>query len=367
MELGGYGFEKTELLKIAEEIYDLKSKKQDLEFTLHSEQFHYKYIPKRKNIVEHEVFFRLLWIIPLTIVVATALSYINYVFFSRDEIDGLSFMSALFVVVICGYPTFKLWKREIHMLILLGISKNPEKAGAFFHKYDINTFQRDETISRKRIAMLEEQISGIETKIKELEEQQKQLLVEKRRSEDFLRNKGVLFDEDPTVEKKEGKFSLREESIGMGDVRELFDYYSREEQYIYNQLTRLDSKLQLINKEITKIDDDFEMVKKTFVLFVIIYILVVLVQVSFQGMLAVITSLICSVAAVFAVLYIEAKCKRPILLYLIEHENNLVQEYAFRNDMMPVRYQRQELVEKVELFQKELDEIKKKKRELDDQ
>ena len=82
----------------------------------------------------------------------------------------------IFVVVFCGYPAFKLWKRELHILTLLWVSKNPEKAKEKSRKHDINTFQNDEEVSKQRIEMLEEEISNIEAGIKQLEEQQKQLL-----------------------------------------------------------------------------------------------------------------------------------------------------------------------------------------------
>ena len=45
MEIGGYGYEKPELLKMAEQIYSCKCEKQDLELQLSSEKFHYSYIP----------------------------------------------------------------------------------------------------------------------------------------------------------------------------------------------------------------------------------------------------------------------------------------------------------------------------------
>ena len=118
MELGGYGFEKSELMKIAEEIYDLKGKKQDLELTLHGEQFHYQYIPKRKNLVEHEVTFRLLWIIPITIGVLIALIFMfSYIFdvagVGREgeaaAAMGVGFLGTTLLAVFGGYAAFKLW------------------------------------------------------------------------------------------------------------------------------------------------------------------------------------------------------------------------------------------------------------------
>ena len=371
MELGGYGFEKSELLKIAEEIYALKSKKQDLELTLHSEKFHYKYIPKRKHLAEHEVTFRLLWIIPTTLLVVVTACFMLYYFFHSEELVGngptaIILLFATLITFFGGYTAFRLWKREIRMLTLLWISKNPEKAVAFAKNYDINTFQNDEIISKERIEMLEEEIANIDTKILQLEQQQQQLVDAKKKNEEFLREKGVLFDTKPTISQKSGKFSLREESIGAGDIRDLFEYYSKEEQYNLNYLRQLDSKLQQINKQITSIDDGLEEVKKTFIFIICVYILLVIIQSAFSGFLGGITSIVCIFISIGMVLYVENKCKLPIILYLVEHEHPLIQEYAFCHNMIPVRIKREEIIEKMQELQSELDAIKAKKQALDE-
>ena len=63
MEIGTYGYEKSELLTLAEQIYQCKHDIEDLELELNEVQFHYTYIGKRKDIVTHEVIFRLLFIL----------------------------------------------------------------------------------------------------------------------------------------------------------------------------------------------------------------------------------------------------------------------------------------------------------------
>lgn len=374
MELGGYGFEKSELIKLAEEIYELKGKKQDLELTLHSEQFHYKYIPKRKNLVEHEVTFRLLWIIPITIAVLIAFVYIVWYVLDLGGVGregkeaaaiGVGFLGTTLLAAFGGYAAFKLWKREIHMLTLLWLSRNPEKAAEFSRRHDINTFQNDEATSRQRIAMLEEEISSIETKIKQLEEQQKILLEERKRNENFLRNKGILFDEKPGQEKQTGKFSLREESLGAGDIRDLFEYYSKEEQYNRDCLHQLDIKRQLLDKEIRGLSENIEDIKRKGIILGAIYLFLILFQGAFSGLVGGITAILCSIISIGMIIYAENKCKMPIILYLVEQEHPMIQEYAFCRNMAPIRIKRDEISEKMEEIQKELDMIKEKKRALD--
>lgn len=374
MELGGYGFEKPELLKIAEEIYALKGKKQDLELSLHSEQFHYKYIPKRKNLVEHEVIFRLLWIIPITVFVIAAISYIILYITNIDEYGregqvagamGVALLGTTLLAAFGGYVAFKLWKREIRMITLLMFSKNSDIASSLASKYDINTFQNDEELSKTRIEMLESEIASIDQQIMLLDERQQQLLEEKRKGEEFLRQKGVLFDEKPNALKTNGKFSLREDSMNSANIQELYEYYVKEEQYTLNYMRQVDSKLQQVNKQITRIDDDFENVKKTCFFIVCIYISLIIIQSVFTGFMGIVTSILCIFISICLVIYVEKKCKVPFILYLVENEHPMIQEYAFCHNMVPVRLRREEILEKLEYLQLELEGIRAKKQALD--
>lgn len=358
MEIGGYGFEKSRLLKIIEEIYSLKSKKQDLELTLYTEQFHYKYIPKRRDMVRDEVYSRLLLLIPLTIVLAICFYCICFVR------DGLILLPAMLIFVFGGYTALRLWKREIKMFTLLWLSLRPENAAVFWKKFDINTFQNDEANSRNRIEMLEAQIAHINQQITQLQNEQKQLLEHKNEEENLLKEKGVLFDSNPKVSVECGKFSLREESIGMGNAHDLFEFYSKEEQYTKNYLLQLEGKLQRLDKQIHQIEDDFQQVKKILICFAICFVLLIIIQSAFSGVWSLITSMICFAVSLAVCLYLEKRCSPPIIMYLLEHDSNLVQEYAFRHNMVPVHVKREEMLHKMKYLQNELDDIRNAKNEI---
>ena len=298
MELSGYGFEKSELLRVTEELYALKSKKQEVELKLQSEKFHQQYIPKRKALAEHEVTFRLLWIIPITLLVLGASVFLVYYYihsadFSGDWVSGVIFLFSALVVVFCGYTAYRLWKREIQMFRLLLLHKNSEKAANYSKKHDLNTFQHDENETKNRIDMLEGEIEQIAHRMSQLEEKQDKLLEDKRTKEDFLKNRGVLFDENPNQKTTKGKFSLREESIAMGGEEELLEFYNKELQYLHQLTLQLEGQLQHKNNEISKIDDDFENVKKILLFVVIIYVLMVIIQSAFSGVLGSVTKLLC--------------------------------------------------------------------------
>lgn len=373
MKIGGYGYEKPELLKIAEQIYACKSRKQDLELELDSEKFHQKYIPKRRELIIEQVFSHLPVVMILTLVVGFSFFGFVWAFIDSD------FATGNWMLIFCGmclifggYADYKFIVREIHMITLLRISTNKEKAIAYARKHDINTFQSDAAICQEKISLLEQEIATLEEKIASLTTQQQQIIDEQKNREDVLRQKGVLFDqkpqqtddENPAEMKQTGKFSLKEESVGTQDASQLYEFYCHEEQYINNYLLKLDGKLLRINKEITDIEDDFENIKKQLFFAVIIYLLIAIIQSTFAGLLSSVTSILCIIVSVNYVLYFERKCRRPILLYLVEHDSNLTKEYAFCNDMVPVRNKREELLQTIENYKKELVEIKKKKEEI---
>lgn len=369
MEIGGYGYEKPELLKVAEQIYSCKCEKQDLELQLSSERFHYSYIPKRKQRIEGSVVSQMFLIILLSLVVLGIACIIfnymqNYSEMSQNGAAGIAFLFSVLLFIPVGYVDLKMIKQEFEMIALLFFSMKPEKSLRFAKKHDINTFQSDEIKSRERIKLLEKKIGFLDRKILELTEKQKAVLEEKEQREEVLRKKGVLFDEKPNETKKTGAFSLKEESVSTQDALQLHEFYTHEEQYINNYLLQLDGRLEKINKEIITIDDEFEIIKKQFLFFAIIYVLVALVQSMFTGVVSTITSILCIIGSIWYIIYLERKCKGPILLYLVEHDSKLTMEYAFCNGMVPVRNKRKELLETIEEYKKELAEIKKKKSEI---
>lgn len=370
MELGGYGFEKPELLKIVEEIYSCKGKKRDLELQLSTEKFHASYIPKRKDMLERELTLHLAVIIPFTLLILGAIALCVGYFAEYEETRysgsaGVALLFSALLIIFGGKEDIKLIIREARTLMRLYISRNPEKAMQFASKYDINTLQSDEAKTNERLELLEAEIAELDNRIEELTKRQNDLLEEQKKREQVLREKGVLFDEDPNKVKQDGKFTLKEDAMGTLDAREIHEFYRKEEEYIINQMTRLKGKLEHVNKEITELEDDFETVKKQLIFSAIIYILIAIVQSAFTGVLASLTSIVCIIGSVGYIFYLERKCFRPIILYLVEHDSPLTKEYAFCNNMVPVRNKRFELMEMIKHQEKELVDIRERKDKLE--
>ncbi len=349
LELQGKVYEITELQKITEEIYELETKKNDLELALQSEKFHSQYIPKRKDVLLSKFWIQIVIIVAIMAFFVWSLgSTVLWIF-----LDGFLF----FILVRIVWDEIKLFR------ILFG-SKKSTSTVTYNEQYNMPNIHHDKEISNERIDALKEQISGVENRIEQLKLIKNSLLEEVRSRDDFLRNQGILFDKNPNEENKNSKFTLSQESIAMGEIQDLIEFYDKEEKYTKLFLSQVNVELDQINKKIIQIDEDFEAFKKTAFLSVLIFILIVIIEAFIPGALGFAADIICSVATFVAFLILESKYKNSIILYLIEHDNSLIQEYAFRYNMVPVYIHRNDLLEKIQGIQKELNEIQNKKAEL---
>ena len=346
MEMGVYGYEKPEYIRLAEQIYRCKNDKEALELELNNTRFHYDYIKKRKGLVRHEVVLRLFYIIALA-----AFLYICMTSFF------------IFATPFVLYGEWKLITRECKMLFMLSYNRKPERMSWIAERFNIDTFQNDTIRTEKKIEAIEAQIAVCEKELQQLYETRKELIQKRQQQEDVLRKHGILYDTDPT--KQSGKFSLKEEDGWVNDIQELDEYYRKEEGYLKHLISHVDNTIERYNKEITEIDQQFVSAKKLLIFAAIIFVLVVVIQNALNGVAYTISSMICVIISIIAILYLERKCKQPILAYLVEQNKPIVADYAFTHGLVPVAEKRKEFIENKEKYEKELAEVRKKRQELD--
>jgi hypothetical protein len=376
----GGGYQKPELLILAEKIYACKEEKRELEWQLQDEEFHYKYIPQRQSRVKQQVFSRLLITIPLFFCVLCALLGVIYTAISistvrseetQDTMEGASqlqssgviMLFAVLFLVFGGYALIRFFIiPEVKQLKLLWDSRDTEKAMERAKRKGLDTFQKDQEESRLKIEYMKERIGKLDGEMEELKARQQQLLDAKKKAEDMLREKEILFDKP--VSKQTGKFALKEDSMGTEDVALIYEYYQKEEIYQKEYLIQLDAKLQRIDREIVAVEEGFETAKKRLFFFLVVFILVALFQQIFTGILAVITSLLCIIGSLVAAFYLEYSCKKPILDYLIENESELTKEYAFCTGQVPVKYKKKELQEEKQKCEESILDLKQRREAL---
>ena len=149
------------------------------------------------------------------------------------------------------------------------------------------------------------------------------------------------------------------------DIQELDEYYRKEEAYLGQLLANVDRNIQLYNREITKIDSEFEQSKKLLLLAVIVFVLVAIIQNSLSGVAYTVSAIVCVIVSIISVIILENKCRIPIINYYVEQKSPLFEDYAFTHNMVPVAEKRQEYMECREKYEKELTEVKNKRKALD--
>ena len=370
MEISHQGYEKSELLKVAEEIYASKSKKQNLELELSSERFHYENIAKRKELIGHEVVYRLFWIIPYTCLLIVGIWILIFCLLNPDEVSGDAFMgiallAALLIIAYFGYQTVGLWLQEIRMIKLFLYSKKASEIPADAEKEDVDTFQKEIAVSEKKIEQLESEIAGLEQRIIKLTAQKEKILAGKSDEWKNREYEKPNQEDDSESIKKNGKIALKYRDVSIDDKHMVYEYYLNKERYVNYRLIELDGKIEYVNKEIVAIEDDFEGIKRQVIFFGIVFLFLILIQGMLEGALATFSAIVCFAGMLFYMLYLEKKCKRPFLAYMVEHDSNLTKSYAFRTNMIPCWRKREELFEIRRNCEQELAEIKIMKEMLD--
>lgn len=336
-------YQKPELIRISEQIFRKKEQKKELELTLSELKLQYRYISVRKNMVIQKALFQF---VILVVTFLWAMQWINNVF------------SMFWSAVLLFFDAYLLVK-EVKVIVLLILSCNVNIALDLADRYNIKTFPREKKRVEEQMHTIQIQIDDLNKELTELELEKAERIKEQKMQEAVLRKSNVLFDEKPS-----GTLSVKKSTTFGIDSSELYEYYIREKQYINEYLIKLSGKMQYIDKETVRIEEDFGNAKKKLLFFAVFFILIIIVQSTFEGIFLSVTNVICFVGGIFAIFFLESTCKKPILMYLIEQESNLTKEYAFVHNLTPIKAKRADLLEEIEQCKKEIAEIKVKMEEL---
>ncbi len=370
MILSDGGYEKSDLLKVTEEIYSIKGRIQDLQLALDDEKFHYKYISTRKNTATTQSLSRIMVIILLTFVSFLCLVIFIFGCIVKAPMFGLAMGFAGGLMIACGYVDVKLISEQIRVSRMLHHNFSNEKALRFASKKDMLTYQSDAIKSKEKIALLEEDIRVLSDKLAACMKKQAKLLEQKEKNEEFLKNIGVIVENSvPESSMDDGRsssgLSLKNRDDVGDNIQEMYEFYSQEENYMNRNLSHLNFELDQLNKRITAIEDKFEIVKQKLVVALVCFVVLIIIQGTFSGNGAALTAIICSFISLAIIFYLDKTCTGDVFLYLIEHDSKITSEYAFRNNIIPLYRKRSELLKIIETNKEELAEVKAKKDALD--
>lgn len=154
-----------------------------------------------------------------------------------------------------------------------------------------------------------------------------------------------------------GKLFLRKNDDVIDDQQDYLNALLSDKKNFEERMVSLEEKLQELKNQRDTIYSDFEHAKKSLLYFLIVYVLVILVQGGFTGIVSIILRLLCIVVTIYFILYFRNKFTPIIINYLVEKESDLIQEYAFRNNMTPIRMKFEDIKREKDSIQLELERI----------
>jgi predicted esterase YcpF (UPF0227 family) len=335
MEIGEYRYKKTELLKLSEEIYQYKGRKQQLELELFSEQFHRRYIPKRKEMLNRRVWNNRPILIVASILFLASLTVIIPAF-KYGRAPGFPLLISLLLFVFIPKNTYKMFIEQHKMKVKLKKSTNKEKAIRYAEKKDVDTLEVDDMKNKQRIEELVAEIEELDKKIEELENIRYEYVQEAKKKNTY----DETWEATANKEKPENAagLNLKANFDDVFDIKELFAYYTTAENYVIKNIDDLNIRLKNVNKSITKVDDDFDHSKSIVLIYIVFLVVAGFSQLLFEGALLNVYCIARLIVSFAGLIFVDRYIKNPILFYLIENESSFVDEYVFVNDIVPIRF-----------------------------
>lgn len=350
MNLGDYSYEKPELVRIAEKIYECKANKRAVEYQLDEEEHHYHNIIRKQSISFVAIFWLLFFAVLLTLFDFVCLAGI------MKEMGAAMNNYAARMAVGCIGPAYivisvialMFWIHAVRNLhVYLDIRKATNEDTYKFHAEQETSFQR--------IEELKAQIAAIDCEIDELKKKQEE---QENRLGEHTRLADSVQEPHPT----NAKFTIRKESLGEIEITQIIECYEMEMEFYKNEIRSIEKEIKQIERKIIDIDEKFELVKKKIIVFLGMFILYIIIQNFFSGTVYKLLSVVGLAASTAGILYITKISQNTITEYLIEHDNRIVRDYVFRNNILSYGRQRNEKIEEIRKCDSEIEQIAHRKR-----
>ncbi len=361
MELNKQEFEKSEVTLLGEKIQEKKERKKSLELELDLEKFNYRNIPRMREVTSGEITMRMGFVaVPLSVAAIVGIVLvINGIFnIMNSEKGGINFdlvgiNIGIVITLVFGTLAVRVWLEQIKKARMLS-----EEMGK---KDDLNrqlSYKEQEEISAKKI-------QAMTTRIEELDKEITNLILEQREKENILLHNSVEEQEkrDSDVG-SQGKFKIKIDTYSTVQKEEENQYYDEEINKLQGKISELNKELVVLNKKRDKIEEDFKVVKRRFVGIVVLFLILLIAQLFFEGKALLITALFGYLGVFVFVLYVAIGCKEPIILHLIETESHLVDGYAFCNNIEPMYMRKSKIQEEIEEYERSIRKYQQCKLEL---
>lgn len=357
------GFQKSELLIVSEEIYNIKCKIDDLQLKIADDEFHARYIPKKKENALGQSSTRIFLIIILSVVnlVALFVLIISAREASEAPILGLVIMFCLGLLICCGILEFKFVIAQMDVSKRLHYSLDKDRAIQYSKDKDVNTYQSDQIKTEERLKDLREQVAKLQKQKDELEIKQAELIQQKEKRESVLEEMGIIV----SAKSQNNSLSLVDPDLVQDDLIELDQFYASEINLLENYIQRMQTKLKSYEAELMNVEERFAIVKQKILIAFILFVALIFMQSVFKDTAASLSAIICIFLCLGGIYYLDRTCSVDVVRYLIEHDHELTKEYVFRNCITPTFERRLKLLEVLENSEKELKELKEKREKLE--
>lgn len=329
-------YQDSDWICISEQISREKEQIKKLEMILSELKLKYKYTFVRKNNLIYNA------LIHFSILVST------FLLATRCFYNIFSMWLGYFLILFDIYLLVK----EIKVITQLLLNCDVEIVSDFVSRHNLNTILNDRKNIEKQIQVIQLRIDEKNKKLMELNIQKDEFTNVQKNRNNILHKHGISLDNQHL----ESNLSLKKCGVLDSDVSDLYEYYILKERHLNEHLSNIVEELQNKDKEMLRLEDEFEKVKKKLLLFVIIFIFAIAIQNLFDRI-----DLLILIYIIFTVIliYYYRTCKNTIVMYLIEKESSLTKEYAFVNDIIPIKSKKRDLLKEKKQCEIEIAEIKK--------
>lgn len=370
------GCNDTELITIADRLNKCKESKVMLDLELSNEEFKLRYIHKRKEMTAAKAKTRMNYIIPFTAVAVLCVVLIISSYCEiREAVDSglgtdiksasILMLIAILGLAICVFVCVKLWLPEFKMLGKLnplGKNRDTDKG--------LVTFEVERQMSEERIAMLKAQIKDVHKEITRLSEQKRDremmLFVQMKAKEEkaYGDNSGVNTLEKNEADSATNAFALKRDVLSNVQSEELLEHYTKELKALEREKASLEIKDKTLQDKIIDIDVQMSVVKRQIITFVLVAVGLAVIAGLFPGNAEKVLGLMWLIIVMPYFLTLFNKCKDPVILYLVEHEHKIIQDYAFTQSLTPLYKKRNDLVQDIADCARRINYYQEKKEEL---
>lgn len=323
------------------ELYELKGKKEKLEFALLEETFHQNSIPVRQGYTEEKLVLNFIpWLISLIVFVASIVILIAIKLFLKDMAPNLTSV-CYFICPMAGtisYILMMILGPDLKLYFSMLFGKNSKSLN-----YGASNFKTEAAQAENKIAVIKREIEAVDKQIYELND----FIEHQTPSIDKL----SLLKQESAADERFFRFAAGHWGDGSDviDINIESGVYDREYVNLEKEIKENLNNINNLAYRSHVIDEEYQKACDKALSLGMFFFLVGVCSVFFDGVQPLhkifITLLIAFI--IFACIYIPSKIFPKIMLYNVEHKYSKYQTYAENNGIVPTHIHKEKCRKKI--------------------